>query len=275
MSHFRWLIAAVLIMAAPWALADYPDRPIKFVVPFSGGSATDSKIALYLDPAWADNYQSPLDQQLRAIIEKLNTLFEGDLTDDDQLVYVNHVIMGKLLESARLVQQATTGANAGGVVFPSVPLDVQTLGFSPEQMSLEQMPKLPEERITAVLGIPAITVGVGAGLDQATYANFREAREAAVEVLERDGRGLNLTREVRDGIRYHTGPVKPATLEGQIVRLVDRIAYVNHDIDDAAWAALARHLDESRLIAFTLLVGQYDSLATTIGTLRIQRDVRR
>jgi type I restriction enzyme R subunit len=44
---------------------------------------------------------------LRAIIEKLNTLFEGDLTDDDQLVYVNHVIMGKLLESARLVQQAT------------------------------------------------------------------------------------------------------------------------------------------------------------------------
>ena len=44
---------------------------------------------------------------LSAIIEKLNTLFEGDLTDDDQLVYVNHVIMGKLLESARLVQQAT------------------------------------------------------------------------------------------------------------------------------------------------------------------------
>lgn len=84
-------------------------------------------------------------------------------------------------ETKRLVQQATTGANAGGVVFPSVPLDVQTLGFSPEQMSLEQMPKLPEERITAVLGIPAITVGVGAGLDRATYANFREAREAAVE----------------------------------------------------------------------------------------------
>ena len=43
---------------------------------------------------------------LSAIIEKLNTLFDGDLTDDDQLVYVNHVIMGKLLESAMLVQQA-------------------------------------------------------------------------------------------------------------------------------------------------------------------------
>ena len=59
-----------------------------------------------------------------------------------------------------------------------------------------------------------------------------------VEVLERDGRGLNLTREVRDGIRHHTGSGRPTTLEGQIVRLVDRIAYVNHDIDDAIRAGI-------------------------------------
>jgi dGTPase len=44
---------------------------------------------------------------------------------------------------------------------------------------------------------------------------------------------LNLTAEVCDGIRTHTGPEPPATLEGQVVRLVDRIAYINHDIDDA------------------------------------------
>ncbi len=54
-----------------------------------------------------------------------------------------------------------------------------------------------------------------------------------VDVLERDGRGLNLTHEVRDGILHHTGPTAPETLEGRIVRLVDRIAYINHDIDDA------------------------------------------
>ncbi|MHB8170917.1 MAG: deoxyguanosinetriphosphate triphosphohydrolase [Thermincolia bacterium] len=54
-----------------------------------------------------------------------------------------------------------------------------------------------------------------------------------VEVLARDGKGLNLTWEVRDGILNHTGPVKPATLEGQIVKIADRIAYINHDIDDA------------------------------------------
>lgn len=47
------------------------------------------------------------------------------------------------------------------------------------------------------------------------------------------GWGLNLTFEVRDGIRNHTGDMEPVTLEGQIVKLSDRIAYINHDIDDA------------------------------------------
>jgi dGTPase len=59
-----------------------------------------------------------------------------------------------------------------------------------------------------------------------------------VERLERDGQGLNLTEQVRDGILNHTGPRKPATLEGRIVRLVDRIAYINHDIDDSVRAGV-------------------------------------
>jgi dGTPase len=61
-----------------------------------------------------------------------------------------------------------------------------------------------------------------------------------VEVLERDGRGLNLTVETRDGILNHTGEGEPATLEGKIVRLVDRVAYINHDIDDALRAGVLR-----------------------------------
>jgi dGTPase len=66
-----------------------------------------------------------------------------------------------------------------------------------------------------------------------------------VDVLERDGLGLNLTDAVRDGILGHSGraPV-PRTLEGRIVRLVDRVAYINHDIDDAVRAGV---LDESDL----------------------------
>lgn len=60
-----------------------------------------------------------------------------------------------------------------------------------------------------------------------------------VEVLERDGEGLNLTAPVRDGIRGHSGrAAEPDTREGRIVRLVDRIAYINHDIDDAVRAGV-------------------------------------
>jgi dGTPase len=59
-----------------------------------------------------------------------------------------------------------------------------------------------------------------------------------VERLEREGRGLNLTWEVRDGILKHTGPEEPETLEGKIVRIVDRVAYINHDIDDAIRAGI-------------------------------------
>jgi len=70
--------------------------------------------------------------------------------------------------------------------------------------------------------------------------SFRHNRQSlrVVDVLERDGRGLNLTEAVRDGILNHTGSEQPATLEGRLVRLVDRIAYINHDIDDALRAGV-------------------------------------
>jgi dGTPase len=64
-----------------------------------------------------------------------------------------------------------------------------------------------------------------------------------VDVLERDGAGLNLTEQVRDGILNHTGSNRPATLEGRIVKLVDRVAYINHDIDDALRAGVLRPED--------------------------------
>jgi dGTPase len=74
---------------------------------------------------------------------------------------------------------------------------------------------------------------------------FKHNEQSArvVEVVENDGRGLNLTWEVRDGIRHHTGDQKPVTLEGQIVRFADRIAYINHDIDDALRAELITPAD--------------------------------
>ena len=64
-----------------------------------------------------------------------------------------------------------------------------------------------------------------------------------VEVLEKNGRGLNLTKEVRDGILNHQTSGHPSTLEGQVVRLSDKIAYINHDIDDAIRAGLFEEKD--------------------------------
>ncbi len=74
-------------------------------------------------------------------------------------------------------------------------------------------------------------------LDKIHPGGFKHNEQSlrVVEVLEgnKGPYGMNLTAEVKDGILNHTGPVKPFTLEGQIVKLSDRIAYINHDIDDA------------------------------------------
>ena len=95
-------------------------------------------------------------------------------------------------------------------------------------------------------------------LDEILYERFgrrfrhNEQSLRVVELLERDGRGLNLTAEVCDGILHHTGPSEPGTLEGKIVRVVDRVAYINHDIDDALRAGLLVH-DELPLEDIELL----------------------
>lgn len=73
-----------------------------------------------------------------------------------------------------------------------------------------------------------------------------------VDVLEGNGVGLNLTYEVRMGILGHTGDRVPETLEGQIVRRSDRIAYVNHDIDDAIRAGILQDTDIPRSITWVL-----------------------
>ena len=94
------------------------------------------------------------------------------------------------------------------------------------------------------LGHPAFGHAGEEALDAALRERFglafrhNEHSLRVVDRLERDGRGLNLTAEVRDGILNHTGENEPETLEGKIVRLVDRVAYINHDIDDAVRAGV-------------------------------------
>lgn len=94
-----------------------------------------------------------------------------------------------------------------------------------------------------------------------------------VDVLERDGAGLNLTNEVRLGILGHTGDYYPETLEGQVVRRSDQIAYVNHDIDDAIRAGILCDGDIPDLITDILGHSHRDRVNTLVcDAIRTSRE---
>ena len=94
---------------------------------------------------------------------------------------------------------------------------------------------------------------------------FKHAEQSVrvVEVLEKEGRGLNLTWEVRDGILNHRTAGNPSTLEGQVVRLCDKISYIHHDMDDAIRAGLLSEDD----IPITLRVVLGDTCRERLNTL--------
>ena len=79
-------------------------------------------------------------------------------------------------------------------------------------------------------------------LCSAGFAHYEQSVRV-VEKLEKSGKGLNLTWEVRDGIRNHRTSGHPSTLEGKLVRFSDKIAYINHDIDDAIRAGILEETD--------------------------------
>lgn len=95
-------------------------------------------------------------------------------------------------------------------------------------------------------------------LDQVCPGGFTHFEQSVrvVELLEKKGRGLNLTWEVRDGIKNHRTSGNPGTLEGKIVRYCDKIAYINHDIDDAERAGILKEgdipLEYRQIIGFSV-----------------------
>ena len=82
-------------------------------------------------------------------------------------------------------------------------------------------------------------------LNEIMPGGFRHNAQSlrVVDRLEKDGEGLNLTYEVRRGILCHTGPEQAETLEGRVIRLADKIAYINHDIDDAMRGGIIYPMD--------------------------------
>ena len=102
-------------------------------------------------------------------------------------------------------------------------------------------------------------------LDKLCPEGFRHYMQSlrVVDKLEKDGRGLNLTWEVRDGILNHRTAGKPSTLEGQVVRLCDKIAYIHHDMDDAIRAGILSEDD----IPITIRVVLGDTCRERLNTL--------
>ena len=94
-----------------------------------------------------------------------------------------------------------------------------------------------EAALTEIMGVPF---------------HHNEQSLRVVDKLEKNGQGLNLTYEVRRGILCHSGDELPETLEGRVVRISDRIAYINHDIDDAIRAGILKNEDIPKQISAVL-----------------------
>jgi dGTPase len=88
-----------------------------------------------------------------------------------------------------------------------------------------------------------------------------------VEKLENNGEGLNLTWEVRDAILNHSGDNEASTLEGKIIKIADRIAYINHDIDDACRAGILHIEDIPKELRDVLGTGHGERINTMVTSI--------
>lgn len=99
------------------------------------------------------------------------------------------------------------------------------------------------------------------------HYSHNEQSLRVVEYIERNGQGLNLTLEVKDGILNHTGPNKPVTLEGNIVRLGDRIAYLCHDYDDGIRAGMLKPTDLPKAVSSALGTNPSAMITVMVGDM--------
>ncbi|MFQ9985703.1 MAG: deoxyguanosinetriphosphate triphosphohydrolase [Lachnospiraceae bacterium] len=128
-----------------------------------------------------------------------------------------------------------------------------TLEVSQNARTIAKALRLNEDLVEAIalghdLGHTPFGHSGEAALNEICSLGFEHHKQSirVVEFLEKKGNGLNLTKEVRDGILNHQTVGHPSTLEGQIVRLSDKIAYINHDIDDAVRGKVLREEDLPR-----------------------------
>lgn len=173
----------------------YPSIIEKYQLPTLAGNDPTVPKEDMIHPTWGVDPQNPAIgcSPLKSVMRLVMT--------DNQIAQYSHAILrnpfpGLIItpkdgttqlqeeDLALIVKQIAEvagGERAAGTVALSEPMDVHKAGLTPDEMAIELLSKLPEERITAVLGPPAIVVGMGAGLARSTFANMKEANEAAHE----------------------------------------------------------------------------------------------
>lgn len=131
-----------------------------------------------------------------------------------------------------------------------------TLEVSQNARTIAKALQLNEELVEAIalghdLGHTPFGHAGERALNRVCPYGFEHAKQSVrtVDVLEKDGKGLNLTYEVRDGILNHQTSGMPETLEGKVVRFSDKIAYIHHDMDDAIRAGILKEEDVPKEIA--------------------------
>jgi HK97 family phage portal protein len=142
-----------------------------------------------MDPEYPQLGRSPLKSVLREVFTDdeaaaftasllTNMGVPGLIISPDKGVTLNDHDADAMKE---YVRERFGGDKRGEAMVMSGATKVEQFGFSPEQLNLRDLRRIPEERVTAVLGVPAIVAGLGAGLDRSTFTNMGEAREAAYE----------------------------------------------------------------------------------------------
>ena len=200
-----------------------------------------------------------------------------------QSLFFTHGDIAAIVNGA-VREQVLQGADDGGAL---------VFGACAEQLQHEKVAKAVDSDARQAIGlagdqavaVEAIALGHDTGhtpfghageraLDKLTPGGFKHYMQSlrVVDKLEKDGQGLNLTWEVRNGIVTHTKGTWAATPEGRIVRMADQIAYVNHDIEDAVRAGV---LDPATLPKdCTAVLGQTKSarITTMINSILAHSD---
>lgn len=182
----------------PWALLDPKGDEHNFITHYE---YRPSGVAIPLEPEDVVHFRFGMDEEdPRQGCSPLRSVLREVFTDDEASNFTaallkNMGIPGLVVSPdgdqqpgpddvkavKSYVRQNFSGDRRGEPLVMSGPTKVSQFGFSPEELSLKELRRVPEERVSGALGVPAIVAGLGAGLDRSTFANYGEAREAAYE----------------------------------------------------------------------------------------------